>query len=103
MSWQHQGSRHARGYGSAWERIRLVALRRDSYLCQTCLAKGRPTQATEVHHVIAKAKGGTDDLSNLASICRACHQEATQRDAAEAQGRRYRPRPRIGADGWPVD
>jgi 5-methylcytosine-specific restriction enzyme A len=103
MSWRHTGSRHERGYGSAWERIRIVALRRDSYLCQPCLAKGRPTTATQVDHIKPKAKGGTDDIGNLQSVCRECHNAKTAHEAAEAQGRRYRPRPRIGADGWPID
>jgi 5-methylcytosine-specific restriction enzyme A len=85
MSWQHTGSRHARGYGAAWDRIRRIALRRDSYLCQTCLAQGRPTTATQVDHIVPKAKGGTDDLGNLSSVCAPCHMAKTATEAAEAQ------------------
>jgi len=58
---------------------------------------GRPTLATEVHHVKAKADGGTDDLENLVSICRDCHDKAT----AEAKGHKWRPT--IGIGGWPLD
>ena len=96
MAWEHSKSRHARGYGSAWERIRASVLRRDSHLCQPCLAKGRPTPATEVHHVKAKADGGTDDRENLVSICRECHDKAT----AEAKGHKWKSA--IGIDGWPA-
>jgi 5-methylcytosine-specific restriction protein A len=103
MAWQHQGSRHERGYGAAWVRLRQIALDRDSHLCQPCLATGRPTPATQVDHIKPKAQGGTDDLENLQAVCGPCHHAKTQAEAAEAQGRRYRPRPRIGADGWPVE
>lgn len=68
---------------------------RDAHLCQRCLAKGRPTPATQVDHIIPKAKGGTDDPENLQAICDECHAEKTSEDSG------YRPRRRIGADGWP--
>lgn len=101
MSWQgNRGSRHERGYGRAWDRLRAQALKRDGYLCQPCLAMGRPTAATQVDHMRPKAKGGTDDLENLQSICGPCHADKTKIEAAEAQGRKVKPT--IGADGWPV-
>jgi 5-methylcytosine-specific restriction enzyme A len=100
--WQHQGSRHDRGYGYNWSKLRLTILDRDMHLCQTCLANGRPTQATEVDHVTPKADGGTDDPSNLVAICTTCHMAKTQAEAAKAQGRTCQPRRQIGNDGWPV-
>jgi len=95
MAWSRE-SRHARGYGAAWVRLRRRVLMRDTYLCQPCRAKGRVTPATEVHHVKAKAAGGTDEEGNLLSVCGPCHSEAT----AAQLGRR----PRLGftAEGWPV-
>lgn len=64
---------------------------------------GRPTTAKEVDHIIPKALNGPDDLDNLQSICRECHTTKTQQEAAEAQGRAYRAKVTIGADGWPVE
>ncbi len=61
-------SRHKRGYGSALDKIRVIVLKRDNGLCQCDECQGgkvRLTLANEVHHIIPKAKGGTDDLSNL--------------------------------------
>ena len=83
MAWSRE-SRHARGYGATWVKLRARILRRDSHLCQPCLAKGRPTPATEVHHIRAKADGGTDDAANLTAICRECHDEATRQQTGSA-------------------
>ncbi len=73
--WNHGGaSRHKRGYGAAWDKLRKRILERDKYLCQPCLIeRGRPTPATQVDHKQPKAHGGTDDPENLRSICRPCH------------------------------
>jgi 5-methylcytosine-specific restriction enzyme A len=101
MTWQHdRRSRHERGYGASWVKIRARILTRDHYLCQPCLAKNRPTPATEVDHVTPKAKGGTDDDDNLQAICHDCHKAKTEVEAAEAQGRKVRRK--IGPDGWPA-
>lgn len=97
--WSRQ-SRHERGYGASWDKLRLRILARDLYLCQPCLTKDRPTPATEVDHITPKAKGGTDGPDNLQAICGACHREKTRLESAEAQGRKVNPQ--IGVDGWPV-
>lgn len=89
-------SRHSRGYGRAWDKLRKAILARDKHLCQPCLRKGKATPATAVDHKTPKAKGGTDDPSNLQAICTPCH------DAKTAQENGQRIKPMIGADGWPV-
>lgn len=94
--WKHQGSRHARGYGSRWVKLRLQVLRRDQHLCVVCRAAGRVRVATEVDHVVPRAKGGTDALANLQAICTPCHKAKTIADAGG------KPRVRIGVDGWPA-
>jgi 5-methylcytosine-specific restriction endonuclease McrA len=55
-----------------------------------------------VDHVTPKAKGGTDDMGNLAAICRDCHATKTAMEAAEAQGRTLKPRIRFDQSGFPV-
>ncbi len=101
--WNHlRQSRHERGYGRAWAKARTIALTRDLHLCQPCQRAGRTTPATEVDHITPKAKGGTDDLANLQSICSKCHAAKSAREAAEAQGRSLRTRTTFGLDGWPV-
>lgn len=81
-----RGNRHQRGYGAAWERLRLRILDRDNGLCQPCLANGRVHIAQQVDHRTPKAAGGTDDPSNLQSICDACHRAKTSRESRNPGG-----------------
>jgi len=76
---QHQRglSRHQRGYGSKWDIIRVRILKRDRHICQQCLRNGRPRPAETVDHIIPKAHGGTDEDSNLESLCWPCHKRKT--------------------------
>ena len=106
MAWSKE-SRHKRGYGAAWDKKRKRVLERDGGLCRCahCAKSGRIRIATEVDHVINKAKGREmgwteeqiDDEENLAAINSECHKRKTQ----EEQGKAYRPRRGVGSDGWP--
>lgn len=98
MAWGSK-SRHERGYGKEWTRIRLVVLARDCGLCQCphCKTGGKVTIATEVDHIKPKAQGGTDDLRNLRSVSHDCHVRLT----AEQQGHKAKRKVKIGLDGWP--
>lgn len=86
-----------RGYGSAWKKLRLLVLARDEWLCQACKAKGRTTPANHCDHIVSKAKGGTDDMSNLRALCAGCHRDKTIREKG------HRVRPTFGPDGWPIE
>lgn len=79
---QHQRgrTRQQQGYGRAWEILRAKILKRDNYLCQTCLRQGIATEAKAVDHIKAKAFGGTDDETNLQAICHACHKVKTAQE-----------------------
>jgi len=64
-----------------WQAAREEAIRRDQYLCQDCLKKGRITPAEEVHHITELTPDNINDPSialnteNLISLCRECHKE----------------------------
>ncbi|MFM2059030.1 MAG: hypothetical protein RLY71_3415 [Pseudomonadota bacterium] len=79
-------SRHQRGYGYAWEKLRVVVLQRDAGLCQPCQAAGRITPGNIVDHIRPKAEGGDDDLGNLQVICKPCHADKTAMEAARGGG-----------------
>jgi 5-methylcytosine-specific restriction protein A len=102
MSGWHKTSRHARGYGSKWVKLRALIMQRDSYLCQPCWRKGRPTPATSVDHIKPKAMGGTDDPSNLECTCDDCHKAKTKAEAAQAQGRTVKQRLGFDEGGNPI-
>ena len=100
-------SRHERGYDSLWTKVRKVVIERDKGLCQMCLKEGRITPGRDVDHKIPKAKtkrlGWTreqqDHPSQLWLLCVPCHKTKTE----EEQGKtKHAPKPRIGADGWPI-
>lgn len=76
--------RSRRGYGrttenasSRWAKKRKEAIERDDFTCQECNAEGGPTGEVQLHvdHVTPKYAGGTDDLSNLRTLCKECHLE----------------------------
>lgn len=75
-----RGSSAARGYGYRWQKLRLVILKRDGYLCQECKRLGRLKPARDVDHIIRKADGGTDQPSNLQSLCSPCHDAKSARE-----------------------
>jgi 5-methylcytosine-specific restriction endonuclease McrA len=57
-----------------WRTLREQALERDDHACTRVINAtrcGKP--ARTVHHIVERSQGGTDELSNLASICYACH------------------------------
>ena len=72
---------------TAWRRLRDTYLK-EHPLCADCLAKGKVTPATSVHHVNSPFKGGEVnynlllDYDNLMSLCCKCHGERH----AEEQG-----------------
>lgn len=94
MAWSRT-SRHARGYGTAWDKLRKRILA-DEPLCRACMEQGRVTAASHVDHITPKAQGGTDAPANLQALCKQCHQDKTTRDSGG------RARLTFGADGWPV-
>lgn len=69
---------------------RFTILERDEFTCRYCGRKAPETEL-EVDHVHPRSKGGSDDVSNLATTCRNCNQGKGDRvlrpvvpDASEA-------------------
>lgn len=97
MAWS-KASRHKRGYGTHWDRLRAHVLATEP-LCRVCASKTPPrvSLATNVDHIVPKSRRGIDALENLQPLCDDCRRD---KDAAD---RGARVRPRIGLDGWPED
>ena len=54
---------------SNWQNIRSLVLERDNFRCKIC---GKDNSA-QVHHIVPRRKGGTEQLSNLVTLCGRCH------------------------------
>ncbi len=54
--------------------IRPRVLARDNFRCVKCGKFGiQDAKTLEIHHIIPKKNGGSDELSNLMTLCRKCH------------------------------
>lgn len=59
-------------YGRAWREIRKRYATAHP-LCEICLKEGRLNPVEEVHHIVPVSRGGSNDFSNLMSLCQSCH------------------------------
>lgn len=69
--------------GGKLTRIRQRILKRDKYLCQYCLEKGRVTMAEEVDHKTPLHMGGQEIDDNRISTCKTCHNEKSEQEERE--------------------
>lgn len=56
-----------------WEKTRRFILNRDLQTCVRCDKFYRARRDLSVHHITPRADGGTDDPSNLITLCHKCH------------------------------
>lgn len=53
-------------------KLRHEVFKRDGYRCRECGATNKQTRL-HIDHIIPVAKGGTNDLSNLQTLCEECN------------------------------
>lgn len=72
-----------REYPDDWDSRRQRVYRRDDYQCVNCQRRGGPHGDVELHahHIVPKSRGGVHELSNLITVCKACHIAVHNRDA----------------------
>ncbi len=58
------------GYPVDWDVLRRRVYARDGYRCNNCGAVGTEVHA---HHIVPLSKGGANQLTNLTTLCTACH------------------------------
>lgn len=61
--------RHKEG----WLKLRFRILKRDDYRCQLCGRTARDGVKLEVDHKLARAKHGSDESTNLWTLCFQCN------------------------------
>ena len=67
--WSYQKGIH---YGFA--NTKAYVLNRDKYTCQYCKGKSKDSRL-EVHHIIFRSHGGSDEEENLITLCKTCHDD----------------------------
>jgi 5-methylcytosine-specific restriction endonuclease McrA len=53
-----------------WKKRVEQVMERDGHKCRMC---GRSEGLADVHHIIKRSQGGGDDMDNLITLCRNCH------------------------------
>jgi 5-methylcytosine-specific restriction protein A len=69
--------------GSSWMSIRRKVLLRDAYTCAAC---GIVRMDNEVDHITTLEQGGSNDLSNLQTLCGGpdgCHTKKSKTEAGD--------------------
>lgn len=69
---KHWGYQKGTNYG--FENTKAMVLNRDNYTCQYCKGKHKDSKL-EVHHIIFRSQGGSDEGSNLVVLCHTCHKD----------------------------
>lgn len=67
---RHWGYQKGINYG--FENTKAMVLNRDNYTCQYCRGKHKDSRL-EVHHIIFRSNGGSDEQENLITLCHTCH------------------------------
>ena len=65
---------YQKGANYGFENTKAMVLNRDGYKCHICKTKKQGVRL-DVHHIIFRSKGGSDDANNLITLCHDCHKK----------------------------
>lgn len=72
---------------SFWtKQVRPRVVLRDNYSCQSCGIKSPLGRRLHVHHILPRWLGGTNELSNLITLCISCHALAEEKQLRDYTG-----------------
>ncbi len=63
---------YQKGINYGFANTKAFVLDRDKYTCQHCKGK-KKNNRLEVHHIIFRRNGGSDEQENLITLCKTCH------------------------------
>lgn len=63
---------YQKGVNYGFANTKAFVLSRDNYNCQHCKGKTKDSKL-EVHHIIFRSQGGSDEQDNLITLCKTCH------------------------------
>lgn len=71
-SLKHNKWLYQKGINYGFANTKAYVLSRDNYTCQHCKGKNKDSKL-EVHHIIFRRDGGSDEQENLITLCKTCH------------------------------
>ena len=63
---------YQKGPNYQFENTKAMVLNRDDYTCKYCKGRHKDSKL-EVHHIVFKSNNGSDEESNLITLCHTCH------------------------------
>lgn len=72
---------YQKGINYGFANTRAFVLDRDRYTCQNCKGE-KKDKRLEVHHIIFRKNGGSDEEENLITLCKTCHDSLHNGDIA---------------------
>ncbi|HLG63387.1 MAG TPA: RNA-guided endonuclease IscB [Ktedonosporobacter sp.] len=63
---------YQKGINYGFANTKAAVLTRDGYICQHCKGKSKD-QRLEVHHIVFRSQNGSDEETNLITLCKSCH------------------------------
>jgi 5-methylcytosine-specific restriction endonuclease McrA len=63
---------YQKGINYGFANTKAYVLTRDGYICQQCKGKSK-ARRLEVHHIIFRSQHGSDEETNLITLCKTCH------------------------------
>ena len=65
---------YQKGINYGFANTKAYVLDRDNHICQHCKGK-KNDKRLEVHHIIFRKNGGSDEQENLITLCKTCHDD----------------------------
>ena len=88
-----QGTDYQHGERYSIATLREAVFARDGYTCQCCGRTIKDGAILHIHHVKYRSKGGTNSMSNLATVCEKCHTPKNHKP----RGKLYNWKPKLPA------
>lgn len=63
---------YQKGMNYGFANTKAYVLTRDGYVCQQCKGKSKDKRL-EVHHILFRSQNGSDEATNLLTLCKTCH------------------------------
>ena len=67
-----EGVEYQNGVQKGFDNVKAYVRYRDGYKCQVCKGESG-SDMLHVHHIVFRSQGGTDNPSNLITLCETCH------------------------------